>query len=77
MSEYNGWKNKATWSVALNIGNDPAKYELFIAANTYQEFAIMLAAIGEDRTAEGYWYVSDDLDLDALNEMHREMKEGA
>ena len=44
--EYNGWKNKATWNVALYINND---YNLYQLACSYQRIS------GKEATYKGFF----------------------
>lgn len=82
MNEYNGWKNRQTWNVALWIGND---YSLYQSAceymrtprmdgkqRTYKGF-IKNAGLWQDRTPDNVAWISTRLDYAALNEMMREL----
>lgn len=78
-TDYNGWSNRQTWSVALNINND---YYLYTAAvefmKTYkrnQPYRAFVAFLGiqDDKTTEGYKFRSNKLNYTQLNAMMREM----
>lgn len=79
MADYNGWKNKATWSVALTINNN---YNLYMGAvefmkqntepNPYKKFVIE-TGLQFEKTAEGFGFKSQELDYEALNDMMKEL----
>lgn len=81
MSEdtYNGWKNRATWNVALWIGQDPLYTEAVAFIKDYkgkQPYVDFLESCGLDtqKTADGINYVSEELDYKRLDEMMMEYK---
>ena len=43
---YNGWKNRATWNVALWIGNDQGLYELAKDCDNYKDFVSIMREEG-------------------------------
>lgn len=81
MSEdtYNGWKNRATWNVALWIGQDPLYTEAVAFIKDYkgkQPYVDFLESCGLDtqKTPDGINYVSEELDYKRLDEMMMEYK---
>lgn len=81
MSEetYNGWKNRATWNVALWIGQDPLYTEAVAFIKDYkgnQPYVDFLESCGLDsqKTSDGIHYVSEELDYSRLNEMMMEFR---
>ena len=73
-SEYNGWKNKATWTVALWIQNDEMLYKIAQESDNYENFANDLMIAG-CKSFEGVMLNDNSLDIDALNELIRELKD--
>lgn len=71
---YNGWKNRATWNVALWMLNDQDLYRLARESSNYTKYVIELASYGLTATPDGVSYTDDTLDLDALNLVIKEMK---
>lgn len=65
---YNGWKNWATWNVALWLGNDEALYKLSRRFVSYKDLANKLAEMDTHETEDGASYKDPDLDTDALDE---------
>ena len=74
---YNGWDNWETWNVALWIGNDEGLYhhakEFKDAATPYESFAASLRECDVMETPDGAAYNDSGLDLDALNELIKEL----
>ena len=45
---YNGWKNHATWNVALWIGGDQGLYEIAKECESYNDFVEQLREVSGD-----------------------------
>ena len=79
MSNYNGWKNRQTWNIALWINNDEGLYNMAVDfMKTYKgkaPYAMFLkyAGIQHDKTPDNIQYVSSRLDYKELNDMMREL----
>jgi len=71
---YQGWRNRATWNVALWIGNDEGLYNMALEHPTYESFRETLREIGVTETPDGYSFWDSALDLDELNGMMRELR---
>lgn len=77
--DYNGWKNWATWNVALWIQNDESLYQLArdIARSKYTRPYISFVENLEDwdikQTPDEASYRDPTLDIDALDEMIMEL----
>lgn len=65
---YNGWKNWATWNVALWLGNDEALYKLSRRFVSYKDLADALEEMDTPTTPDGAKYKDPDLDTYALDE---------
>jgi hypothetical protein len=70
-TKYNGWKNRATWNVALWIGNDEGLYNL---AKECRDYADFVRKIGGGKTPDGFCWNGKALDRKALNEVIREIR---
>jgi len=68
MEGYNGWKNWATWNVALWLGNDEALYKMARRFVNYKDLAQELVDCGAPATPDGASYTDPDLDTYALDE---------
>ena len=74
---YQGWKNRATWNVALWIGND---YRIYCVARGYRSYQMPYASMRQDlEKAFGYRETKDgislwdkSLDIQALDKYIRE-----
>ena len=87
--EYNGWKNRATWNVALWVGNDEGLYREAVAyvqrckarreagskGNITPRWRTFVKSAGltGQRTPDGFAYDGTRLDNKALSEMLKEM----
>lgn len=65
---YNGWKNWATWNVALWLGNDEYLYKLSRRFVNYKDLANFLTASGMHETRDGASLLDPELDTYALDE---------
>ena len=65
---YNGWKNWATWNVALWLGNDEWIYKIARRCVRYADLVDRLEEYGMFRTPDGASYNDPDLDTHALDE---------
>ena len=76
--EYNGWKNRETWNVALWIGNDYPTYKASQGYKTYpQPFLSFRQELRDGMlkcttTGDGVSLWDRKLDIKALDEMMKE-----
>jgi hypothetical protein len=66
---YHGWKNWATWNVALWLSNDELLYKLARRCVRYVDFADRLEEMETFQTPDGASYNDPDLDINALDEL--------
>jgi hypothetical protein len=69
---YNGWKNYATWNVALWLGNDEGLYHLAKECGSYAATVEALREAGITETPDKVAYNDSGLDLEALEECVKE-----
>ena len=82
MTEYNGWKNRQTWNVALWLDNTESLYKAAVqfmekrqhpkAQNHYLRF-ITDQGLATERTGDNIAWAGSRLDYKALDNMMREL----
>lgn len=70
----NGWRNYKTWNVALWIGNDEGLYNLARECADYGALRDALREVGLRETPDGAAYNDSGLDVDALDDLIRELR---
>ena len=73
---YNGYKNRATWNVAMWIGNDETLYRMVINYGkevNYKDFATNYLVYVSAGTPDGVAWLDESLDFDALDELLEEL----
>ena len=70
---YNGWKNRATWNVALWIQNDEGLYNFAKECGTYENFAKQMREVGYTETPDRVAYNDSALDLPRREELIAEL----
>lgn len=70
---YNGWKNHATWNVALWIGNDEPLYRTALDCGCYLDLVDILRMSGSTETPDGVAWNDSGLDIPRLDELIEEL----
>ena len=71
---YNGWKNHATWNVALWIQNDVGLYNFAEECASYQDFASdMRVYFDSVETPDKVAWNDSALDIERLDELITEL----
>ena len=70
---YNGWKNYATWNIALWISNDESLYKTAEQHTSYIDFVDFIKCF-ESATPDKVRYDDPTIDIDALDEMVKEIE---
>jgi len=71
---YNGWKNYATWNVALWIGNDEGIYHFAKSCQNYNDFVSQMRdCFDSTETPDRVAWNDSGLDYERLDEMIEEL----
>jgi hypothetical protein len=70
---YNGWKNHATWNVALWIGGDEGLYSIAKDCENYFDFQNLLRELEVVETPDRVAWNDSGLDIAELDEMIQEL----
>ena len=71
---YNGWKNRATWNVALWLQNDEGLYRMALRfSGRYLALTQELRGLGLTETPDEVSYNDSGLDIEALDAMLKEL----
>ena len=82
-TDYNGWTNRATWNVALWIGNDQFLYNTARACVEYKEenetpydkFIRCMLNCENDTTGDNIRWDDETINRDEINDMMLELAE--
>ena len=69
----NGWKNHATWNVALWISNDEGLYNFVKDFSDYATFRDTMRQMGNLETPDRVAYNDESLDVERLDELIAEI----
>ena len=72
--DYNGWRNHATWNVALWLQNDEGLYNFAKPFHDYATFRDALRRMGNLETDDKVAYNDSGLDIEALDEIIRDIR---
>ena len=72
-TSYNGWKNHATWNVALWINNDEGLYNFAKDFNSYEDFRQTLRDVDFIETPDRVALNDSALDIERLDELIAEI----
>lgn len=72
---YNGWKNHATWNVALYIQNDYMLYKLALLCNSYTQWLKASEGMRGAFTPDGINWHDPRISRSEITEMLRELHE--
>jgi len=73
MSDYNGWKNRATWNCALHLGEEPYYWEVvefmknYKGKRPYIDFC-RSSGLDKQKNPDGIRWCGSTIDYGALNE---------
>ena len=68
-TDFNGWKNWATWNVALWLGNDETLYKVARQYDSYDALIPRLEIMWGQMTPDGARWMDPTIDTAALDEM--------
>jgi hypothetical protein len=74
--DYNGYKNRETWNVALCLSNSEPLYRMVMAYGkemSYRDLATNYLVYVSAGTGDGVAWLDDNLDYDALDELIEEL----
>lgn len=70
---HNGYKNHATWNVALWINNDEGLYNFAKECGSYNAFRETMREVGYTETPDQVSYNDSALDVETLNELIQDL----
>lgn len=75
-TDFNGWRNYETYSVAMALGNDEATYRLVVTTTEfpYRIFALQRLVYQSSETSDCVSWLDSSLDWDALDELLAELR---
>lgn len=75
-TDFNGWRNYETYSVATALSNDEATYRLVVTTTEfpYRTFALQRLVYQSSETSDSVSWLDSCLDWDALDELLGELR---